>query len=80
MILARLAVDRNYQRRRLGEGLLKDALQRVTHASTIVGARCLLVHPIDREAEAFYDGYGFKPLPGEQKTLFLPIDTITRAL
>lgn len=80
MILARLAVDNAHQRQGIGSGLLKDALSRILAASKVVGARCVLVHPIDGDAELFYAGFGFLPLPGETRTLFLPVETIARAL
>jgi len=80
MILARLAVDKEFQGRGIGRGLLKDAFKRVIGASQIIGARCLLVHPIDHDAGAFYAGYGFLGLPGETRTLFLPLETIAKSL
>jgi GNAT superfamily N-acetyltransferase len=80
MLLARLAVDKAYQGRGIGGALLKDAFARILAASKLVGARAVLVHPIDQEAETFYAAYGFKPLPGEAKTWFLPIAMIAAAL
>jgi GNAT superfamily N-acetyltransferase len=80
ILLGRLAVDLNYQGRRIGAGLLKDALQRVAQVSKAVGSRALIVHAIDRNATAFYVKYGFIEFPQASQTLFLPIDTIAGAL
>ena len=80
IVLARLAVDKEYQGRGIGSGLLKDALARILEASRIVGTRAVIVHPIDEEAENFYRQYGFKPLPGEIRTLFLPVQTVASGL
>lgn len=80
MILARLAIDRQFQGRGLGSALLKDALSRIVAASKIVGARAVLVHAIDEEAVRFYAAFGFKAFPGDARTLFLPIESIVAAL
>src|SRR3546814_11082102 len=53
VILARLAVDLDYQRRGLGFSLLQDAIRRTLAIAEQAGIRALLTHPIDAEAEAF---------------------------
>jgi GNAT superfamily N-acetyltransferase len=78
MILGRLAVDLNYQRRGIGRGLLKDALLRTLQVSREVGVRAMLVHAIDEEAKAFYAAHGFIEFPAGTRTLFLPVETIAR--
>jgi len=64
VLLARLAVDCNWQGKGLGPGLLKDAILRVLAASEGVGVRALLVHAKDETAKSFYLHYNFEPLPG----------------
>ena len=64
VLLARLAVDRAWQGKGLGAGLLKDAIIRVLAAAEGVGIRALLVHAKDEAAKAFYERYDFAPLPG----------------
>jgi GNAT superfamily N-acetyltransferase len=64
VLLARLAVDRTWQGRGLGPGLLKDAILRVLRAAEGIGVRALLVHAKDDKAKAFYIHYDFEPLPG----------------
>jgi GNAT superfamily N-acetyltransferase len=80
MLIGRLAVDTRYHGQGLGTGLLKDALQRILHASREIGARAVLVHAIDDDAAAFYKRYGFKAFPPDGHTLFLPIEEIAAAL
>lgn len=64
VLLARLAVDRTWQGKRLGPGLLKDAILRVLNAAEGIGIRALLVHAKDENAKAFYQHYDFEALPG----------------
>jgi GNAT superfamily N-acetyltransferase len=64
--LARLAIDNRHKGRGLGRLLLIDALQRSLQVSKIVGARAVLVDPLDREAHTFYERFGFEML--NQKT------------
>jgi GNAT superfamily N-acetyltransferase len=80
MVLGRLAVDRQFHGRGIGSGMLKDALRRILQASGIVGARAVIVHAIDDAAVPFYAGYSFKSFPTDNRTLFLAIDAITKAL
>jgi GNAT superfamily N-acetyltransferase len=80
MIIGRLAVDKTFQGRGIGGGLLKDGLQRILQASGIVGTRAVLVHAIDHEAIPFYAGYGFKSFPSDARTMFLPIEVLKAAL
>ncbi|WP_339056729.1 GNAT family N-acetyltransferase [Candidatus Regiella endosymbiont of Tuberolachnus salignus] len=76
IVLGRLAIDRQYQRRRLGAALLKDAMLRTLSVAQSVGVRCLLVHAISEEAKKFYLNYGFLVSPIEPMTLILPIQHI----
>jgi GNAT superfamily N-acetyltransferase len=79
-ILARMAVDSGLAGHGLGRALLKDALQRILEASTIIGARAVLVHAIDDEVRPFYLKYGFVEHPADSRTLFLPIETLADAI
>ncbi len=74
IVLARLAVDKEWSGKGIGAGLLKDALRRALAVSQNVGARAMLLHAIDDEAAAFYRQYGFKPFASEPRTLFLPLE------
>jgi GNAT superfamily N-acetyltransferase len=80
VIIGRLAVDKAYQGKGVGRGLLKDALLRITKASELVGARAVVVHAVDQEAIPFYARYGFRTFPIGNQTLYLPIDEIVKEL
>lgn len=80
IIIGRLAVDRGYQGRGIGAGLLKDALARALTVSHTIGARCVLVHALDAQAAGFYGAYGFKPFAGGALTLYLSMADIAAAL
>ena len=80
VVIGRMAIDTRYQGRGLGAALLKDAFVRILNAAREIGARAVLVHAIDDDVVAFYARYGFKPLPGEVRTLFLPLEDIAAAL
>ena len=80
MVLGRMAVDSRHAGKGLGKAMLKEAIQRVTEAANVVGARAMVVHAIDDEAVAFYTQFGFQVFPAASRTLFLPIQTIVGAL
>jgi predicted N-acetyltransferase YhbS len=60
ILLARLAVDHTEQGVGLGKALLKDALLRCVQGADVIGARAVLVHAVDDDAEAFYKHFGFE--------------------
>lgn len=71
VLLARLAVIKRWQGRKLGLALLKDAILRSVQASDTIGIRALIVHAKDDKARAFYQKFGFEPLPEHPLHLFL---------
>jgi GNAT superfamily N-acetyltransferase len=77
MLLGRLAVDRAFQGRHIGRGLLRDAVLRTVQAAEIAGIRAILVHAISPAAKRFYEGYGFVAAPVDPLTVML---TITEAV
>ena len=78
-IIGRLAVDNAFKGRKVGVGLLQDALRRTLGAAETVGSRAVLVHAIDGNAVAFYARFGFIEFPSDSRTMFLPIETIVAA-
>lgn len=77
VILARLAVDVIYQNQGLGLGMVKDAIQRILHASQSIGIRAILVHAIDDTAKAFYENKcGFTPTEFQERTLMIALKDI----
>jgi len=78
IMLGRLAIDQNYQGKRLGAGLLKDAMVRTLAVTSTIGARGLLVHAISEEAKRFYLQYGFQESPVDSMTLMLSTKNIRK--
>jgi len=70
VLLARLAVDRRFQGRGIGIGLLRDAFRRIKMVSEIAGVRGVAVHAKDDAAKAFYEHFGFVEFPGKPLTLY----------
>lgn len=74
LLLARLAVDREWQEKGLGRGLLVDAIQRAIRVSTQVGVKALLIHARDDAARDFYHHLGgFQESPTDSYQLFLSL-------
>lgn len=71
MLLARLAVDRHWQKQGIGAALLKDAVLRTLQAADIAGIRALVVHAKDDEARRFYERFDFLPSPSDPLHLFM---------
>jgi GNAT superfamily N-acetyltransferase len=72
LLLARLAVDVTEQNRKVGRGLLVDAIRRAVRVSEDVGVRALLIHARDDEARSFYEHHGeFVPSPTDPCHLVL---------
>jgi len=80
MLLARLAVDSNFQRMGLGRALLKDALLRTVQAAHIAGIRALLVHAKDDHARGWYESWDFSPSPTDPYHLYLLLKDIKALL
>jgi len=76
MLLARLAVCRDWQGCGVGPALLKDALLRTLQAADIAGIRAFGVHAKDDEARAFYEHFDFAASPTDPMHLFLLLKDI----
>jgi GNAT superfamily N-acetyltransferase len=63
MLLGRLAIDRRWQGRGLGQELLRDAVLRTIQVSDMAGVRAIAVNAISENARRFYEKYNFKPSP-----------------
>lgn len=70
--LGRLAVAKSHWRRRIGESLLFDAIDRVGRISREVGGVGLVVNA-KPSAVHFYRQYGFEQMADHPLNLFLPI-------
>jgi len=71
LVLGRLAVDRRWQGRGVGRGLLRDAILRTLLVAEHAGVRALLVHARSAEARRFNRYHGFRPSPLDPMTLML---------
>lgn len=69
VLLGRLAIDADWQGKRIGVSLLKDAVLRVAGAARIIGIGGVMVHAISAEAKAFYLYHGFVESPSSPMTL-----------
>jgi GNAT superfamily N-acetyltransferase len=78
MVLARLAVHREWQGRGIGAGLLRDAMDRTVHAAEIAGIRALAVHAKNEAAASFYARFGFLPSPVDPRHMYLLLKDIVR--
>ena len=75
--LGRLAVDRQYQGKGLGELLLVDAVTRAQRICTEAGGIGLFVDVIDEKAASYYRRFGFEPSPDNSLLLFLSAKVAT---
>ena len=71
ILLSRLATDLKEQGQGLGANLLRDAITKAVEASRIIGARCLLVHALSKNAAAFYAHFEFMESPTDPYHLLL---------
>ena len=78
--LGRLAVAADRQRQGLGKLLLVAAMTRVIEVFETVGGIGLFVDAKDEAARAYYERFGFLPLPDNALQLFLPLQTLRKAL
>jgi ribosomal protein S18 acetylase RimI-like enzyme len=80
ILLGRLARDRKFAGKGLGESLLMDALFRSYRISEkSIGAMAVVVDPINDSALKFYEKYGFQLLPDSGK-MFLPMKVIGKLM
>ncbi len=75
-LLGRLAVDKNYRGKGLGEMLLMDALYRCLKSE--ITAMAVVVDALDNSARSFYKHYQFIRFPEYPNRLFLPMTTIAK--
>jgi ribosomal protein S18 acetylase RimI-like enzyme len=74
--IGRLAVDREFRGKGLGETLLFHALRAASELSEKLGAFAVDVWSIDERASAFYQKYGFIPLADDPLHSYLPMKTV----
>lgn len=68
-LLGRLAIDKKHQKKGIGKILLIDALKRSYETSKELGSFAVVVDPIDKDAERFYEKFDFIKLPDSKKMI-----------
>jgi GNAT superfamily N-acetyltransferase len=74
-LLGCLAVTLTRQGEGLGSLLLADAVQRAYASAETIGSSMVVVDSLNVRAAAFYESFGFQPLP-ESPRLVLPMSSI----
>ena len=77
--IARLAIDKKYQRQHIGKSLLSFALKKIVVASLNIGIKFALVDAKE-ESKSFYEKYGFIPLADKPLSYIMPIEQIAKAI
>lgn len=80
MLLARLAVASFAQGKKIGAGLLKDAMRRTLQAADIAGLRGLAAHAKGDEARAFYEHFDFVASPSDPMHLMVLLKDVRAIL
>lgn len=82
VLLAKLAVHKDYGGHKLGSRLVMSAMADAVEASKKVGWRFFMIDAYDDDALAFYDHLklGLMPVPKIERRLYLPIETIRAVL
>lgn len=83
VLLARLAVDRRFAGRGLGDALISEAFRICLRVADEVGCRCIITDAY-RNRVGWYAKYGFVPIEGGAESgpqrMFLDIRTVRAAL
>ena len=78
-LIGRLAVSRTRQGDGMGSLLLADAVRRAYASAETIGSSMLIVDALNERAVAFYESFGFQPLP-ESLRLVLPMRSVDALL
>jgi len=80
LLLGRLAVDKRYHNKGIGQALLRDAMIRAVNVSSDAGIFAILVHALNDQAKQFYLSRGFVESPLQPMTLMMTIETVRSIL
>ena len=80
VLLGRLAIDRRYHNRGLGQALMRDAMLRAVHVASDTGVFAVLVHALSDAAKQFYLSRGFVESPLQPMTLIMTQATMRTIL
>jgi GNAT superfamily N-acetyltransferase len=73
VVLVRLAVDCDWQRKGIGGDLVRQAVSRSAHGSDVFGARVVVAFAAGEGTRSFLGRSGFVPLPGDDWHLYAPM-------
>ena len=76
VLIGRLAVGQSAQGKGVDKMLLADAVKRVLAVSDEVAIYAIVVDAINRDAQKFYESFGFTLLSGGSHRMFLAIKSI----
>lgn len=80
VVLARLAVHRDWTGKGIGQALLKDAVLRTLRAAEEMGVRAMLCHAVDERARSSYLKHGFVASNIHSMTVMLSMDRVRSLL
>jgi GNAT superfamily N-acetyltransferase len=78
--LCRLAVDKSYQGKKLGEAVLMHALKRCHELAMTIGGTAVIVDAKNEKAAQFYMRYGFKTLLSLPSSLIITMKEISKII
>lgn len=79
VLIGRFARHERLRGQGFGEVLMADAIDRVLDASDRLAIYAIVVDAKDEKACAFYQSFGFQPMPSRPQRLFLPLGTARAA-
>jgi ribosomal protein S18 acetylase RimI-like enzyme len=80
VLLARLAVDKEFQRQGVGTSLLRDAMLRSLSVAEELGIRAMIVHAKNQAAHDWYENYGFEESPTDPLHMILLMKDLKRVV
>lgn len=78
LLLARLAVDKNFQGQKLAAVLLLNIFERTSRFAAEIGLYALEVVALNAAARTFYEHFQFVALADDPLHLYLPVETMRR--
>ena len=76
VLIGRLAVDIQFQKRGIGDVLLGDALMRILRLSKEVGTKLVIVDALNQDVVGFYERRDFQRFHDQSLRLHLPVAKI----
>lgn len=78
ILIGRLARDKAYYGKEIGQYLLIDALKRSVEISAQLGMVAVIVDAMNDKAVTFYEDFGFLRFPDNPRRLFISVGTIKK--